>query len=110
MRINKAGQRSMKLHDPDAIEMVESIAKAKNVPLFEAAELLILNCKIESVEPTEKKDVPKIIIDKFRYIDVIESLIRNDYDLTITHADDQLCITFEERKDKRNGLQSINSR
>ena len=96
MRINKAGQRSMKLHDPVAIEMVESIATAKNVPLFEAAELLILNCKIESVEPTEKKDIPKIIIDKFRYTDFIDALIRNGYDLTIAHVDsEKLCITFE---------------
>lgn len=113
MRTNKAGLRSIKLHDPAAIEMVETLSKIKKIPLFEVAELLIVNTDLDlstNVAPVEEKDVPKIIIDKFRYIDVIESLIRNDYDLTITHADDQLCITFEERKDKRNGLQSINSR
>lgn len=96
MRTNKAGLRSIKLHDPVAINLVESIAEAQDIPLFEAAELLITNCKIETVNFNEEKDVPKIIIDKFRYIDFIDALIRNGYDLTIAHVDsEKLCITFE---------------
>lgn len=107
MRTNKAGLRSIKLHDPVAIEMVETLSKIKKIPLFEAAELLIVNTDLNlstNVAPIEEKHIPSIIIDKIRYIDVIESLIRNDYNLTITHDDDQLCITFEGRKDKNNGL------
>ena len=99
MRTNKAGLRSIKLHDPAAIEMVETLSKIKKIPLFEAAELLIVNTDLDlstNVAPVEEKDVPKIIIDKFRYTDFIDALIRNGYDLTIAHVDsEKLCITFE---------------
>ena len=101
MRFNKAGQRSIKLHDADAIEMVETLSKIKKIPLFEAAELLIVNADLDlstNIKPIEEKDFSEIIIDRFRYTDFIDALIRNGYDLTIKqHSKDKLLITFEKK-------------
>lgn len=100
MRTNKAGLRSIKLHDADAIEMVETLSKIKKIPLFEAAELLIVNADLDlstNIKPVEEKHIASITIDRFRCNDFIDMFIRNGYDLTIHHkGEDKLIIAFEK--------------
>lgn len=43
MRVNKAGQRSIKLHDEDCIVYVEMLAETLDCPLYEAVEKIIFD-------------------------------------------------------------------
>lgn len=110
MKVNKKGQRSIHLHDEDAILYVENLAKDLKCSLYEATEKIIYdrisgeqNVSIGDPEAVKHYE-SEIIIDRCGSGQIIDALLNNGYTLLInpiagnTGFNEKLLITFERKE------------
>lgn len=85
MKDNKRGERHIQLKNADVIGLVETLAEAKHIKLFEAAEMLILNAAEANIEPKViEKKVCAFAITNDHVIEFAKCLLNEGYEVTIT--------------------------
>lgn len=103
MKVNKKGQRSIHLHDEDAILYVENLAKDMKCSLYEATEKIIYD-RIRSelivdCSASENCGDFKIKIDRFGSGEFIHVLLENCYTVIIEPlVNDELLITVKRKE------------
>lgn len=104
MRVNKAGERSIKLHDADVIMFVEELAKDMDCTLYEAVESIIS----DRISDDLNEDVPPIHYDAVGFmIDVSDIrtiskiFIDNGYAISLTPIENEkVIVKITERAKK----------
>lgn len=103
----KDGYRSLKLHDPDLIHAVETIAKEEGLHLYEVVETFIA-CGLNNEDPKEmikERTISEAIIDMNKSSTFIQTLLENGYTLHIkptagrTGLNERIVITFEQESE-----------